>query len=120
MSTKEEVLAAVAKRFRTKEVDVGDGVKVTLRELNQVENAALDARMFETEANGELKRDDKDQAIPRKDVDFIEEQLAATMVPAFTVKELFGPEWPTSLKAELYKESLAVNRTSLKDAVGNS
>ena len=52
MSSKEEIRAAVAKKFKTKDVDLGGGVKVTIRELSRSEHNALNRRLYECDAAG--------------------------------------------------------------------
>ena len=50
----------------------------------------------------------------------VEEWLAATMTPAFTVTELLDSAWPASLKASLVAEAQKLNGYTIADAVGNS
>ena len=59
-------------------------------------------------------------ALKRGMASTVEEWLAATMAPAFTVEELVGPDWPDSLKDELCREAKMVNGFTFEDAVGNS
>ena len=120
MNTKEEIKAAAAKRFKTKEVVIDGGVKVTMRELSTAEDDALLKRLFQTDESGQFKLNEQGNKIPREGARFVEEQLAATMIPVYTVEELLDPSWPESLKAELYKESLSINTVSYEDAAGNS
>ncbi len=118
MSSKEEIRAAAAKKFKTKDVDLGGGVKVTIRELSRSEHNALNRRLYECDAAGvPVVRDG--QYVPRADVDTCNEWLAATMVPSHTVQELADDSWPESLKLDLYREALKLNGFTIKDAVGN-
>ena len=118
MNSKEEIKAAVAKKFKTKDVDLGNGIKVTVRELSRGEHNALNRRLYECDAAGvPVARDG--QYTPRKDVDACHEWLAATLVPVHTVQDLEDDSWPESLKLDLYREALKLNGFTVKDAVGN-
>ncbi len=118
MSTKEEIAAAAAKRFKTKDVDLGGGVKVVVRELSKSEYQALRRRLFICDAAGNPV-EKNDECEYRPEVHVAEEWLAATMIPAHTVDELLSDSWPDSLKSELYREALKLNGFTVKDAVGN-
>ena len=122
MSTKEEVLAAAAKKFKTVDAEIGTGVKVTLRELSRSERDALDKRLWEHAPDGKLAEKDVDgvkMLIPKKDVHYSEEWLAATMIPAMTVDELLADEWPGSLKDMLRIKAQNVNGLTIQEAAGN-
>jgi hypothetical protein len=123
MATKEEIMAAAKTRFATKEVEIAAGVKVVLRELSVIEEEALDRRLWQrdkddqplisTEAGKRLK-------VAVVGSHYVEEWLAATMTPAFTVTELLDSAWPNSLKASLVAEAQKLNGYTIADAVGNS
>jgi hypothetical protein len=131
MSTKEEIRKAAGLKFQTKEVPIDGAVAVTVREMSRMERDVLNAKLFVTDQAGKPltgKVRDDGEFIPnpkgeewqyREGALLVEEWLAATMVPAFTVEELQGPDWPTSLKRKLYTEALAINGVTLKDAAGN-
>jgi hypothetical protein len=129
-NTKEQVLAAARLKFATKDhfVDDSKKVSVTLRELSRHEREELNAKVFITDkATGKPLSFNKagnpdptgDEWQYREGVKLVEEWLAATMTPAFTVEELQGPDWPESLKRALYKDAMAINGITLKDAAGN-
>lgn len=130
MNSKEQILAAARQCFAKKEVflDEAKTVSVSVRELSRPEREALNARLFLTDEatgkpltfNAEGKPDPKGEDWHfREGAPLIEEWLAATMSPAFTVEELTGPDWPASLKRSLYNEAQAVNGVSVKSAAGN-
>jgi len=133
MSTKEQIKAAAAKRFRTKEIDLGDGVKVQVREISTTERKALDARIdtdrakyFKTGDDGKLLVENgsyifRDGVTAGSfEVHRTEYWLAVTLVPDHTVEELLDPGWPESLKADLLKEAMKINGITVEDAAGNS
>lgn len=128
--TKEQVVAAARLKFAKKEIFLDDAKKisVTVRELSRGEREQLNAKLFVTDAaTGKLLTvNAKGEPDPnggewkyRDGMFLIEEWLAATMTPGFTSEELQGPDWPASLKRQLYKDALAINGITLKEAVGN-
>jgi hypothetical protein len=133
VSTKEQIKARLASNFARTEVDLGEGVKVAVRELSKPSmkavDDAIDARrrqLFKVGADGKLiveggkyiYRDDVDPA--DSDLHTVEIFLAASMEPQYTVEELLAPDWPDSLKARLFKEAQAINGMTIQGAVGNS
>jgi hypothetical protein len=122
-TTKQQAAEAARKRFKTKDVDLGGGVTVTLRELSGPDKTALDHRLWQVGTDGELAvevKGGKDLLVPVKGAHHAEEWLAATMTPAFAVDELLGPDWPDSVKAELVRAAKELNGFTFADAVGNS
>jgi hypothetical protein len=129
-NTKEQVLAAARGKFAKKDVFLDDAKKVavTIRELSRSERDALNAKIFVTDAstgkpltvNAQGQPDPKGEEWKYRDgVNLVAEWLAATMTPTFTVEELQGADWPESLKRTLYKEAMAINGVTIKDAAGN-
>ena len=119
MSSKEEIKEAARKWFKTKEIDLGDGVKITLREISIPEYNALRKRIFKSDDKGELMVEDGSY-LYLENAHVAEEWLAATMLPEHTVDDLLNPAWPESLKLELRREAMILNGITVKDAVGNS
>jgi hypothetical protein len=118
-STKEQIVAAASKAFRRKEVQIAEGVTISVREMSRDEREYLDRLLFLTGPDGKVVETDG-QAAFREGVHFREEWLAATLEPAFTVQELLGNEWPASVKAMLFREAQAVNGLTIEAAVKNS
>lgn len=120
MSTKEQIAAALKKSFRRKEVKIADsGVTVSVRELSRDEREALDKRLFKVDSAGKFI-EENGYLVAADGSRLVEEWLAATLDPSFTVEELLSNDWPASVKAMLYREARAVNTVSLEDAAKNS
>ena len=122
MSTKEEIAGALkgGGAFRRKEVPIVDGVTVTVRELSPGQRDALNARLFVCGDDGKPIDDEKGNWTVKEGAHYTEEWLAATLEPAYTVSELLGDDWPSSLKARLYDEAVVVGMARLEDAAKNS
>lgn len=129
MTTKEQVLAAVQSRFAKKEfvIDKENNISVTLRELSRPERDALNTILFICDGEGKpLPHNSKGKQVPdgdewkyNEDVSPTDQWLSACMEPKFTVEELAGPEWPISLKTELFKAAQEINGITVKEAAGN-
>ena len=100
MSTKAEITAAARKRFKTEDVDLGAGVKLTLRELSRSERKALDERLWKKNADGTPLKDDEGFNTLVDGVHYVEEWISAAVTPALTVEDLLLDDWPASLKDE--------------------
>ena len=93
MSTKQEIAAAASKRFKSEEVDMGGGVKLTLRELSSSERKALDERLWK---KLEPKRRARRKVRPRpsrkglKKLDLLE--FAKARPPQDCIGERSGPQ----------------------------
>lgn len=116
MSTKEQVAAAARKRFKVKEIDLGDGVAVSVRELSAKEHTVLYDKMWEKADGKFLTFDDKGEASPtggyyktKEGVNVIREWLMATMSPADAVDDILVDDVPESLKDELFAEARRIN-----------
>jgi hypothetical protein len=120
MNTKEEIKAAARKRFATKEVEIADGVKVTLKEISMAARKALNGRLFVTDDATGLPKDENGSWTYRDGIHVTEEWLAATMDPAHTVDELLTDDWPESLKMELRRQAMKLNGMNVEDAAGKS
>ncbi len=114
MATKEQIQAAAKSRLKTKDIAISGGMKVRVTELSRADYRALQARIWETDADGNLKEDDKGFLLPRdKSGDSINaEWIAATVTTSpggesFTVEEIL--EWAPSLQKELADEARALN-----------
>ena len=112
-STKDQIVAAARLRFATKAVpiDAAGSVTVTVRELPRPERDALDDRVLDKAADG--------TRLIKPNVHFVEEWLAITMTPAFTVGELLTADWPYSLKEKLFEEARAINGFTVAEAAKN-
>ena len=118
MSSTEEILAAARKRFKTKEIDLGDGAKISVRELTPAERTALDDRLWEKGPDGKFVTvDEKGQPSTEGEVyyktrdgaDIRREWLLATVTPAEVVPALLGDDVPNSLKDEIFTAARAIN-----------
>ena len=128
-SFKEQVAAAARKRFKTREFDLGDGVKVTLRELTPSQHKALNAKLYVVDANGEPTLFDKPDETGKPiiagegyrrfvspDVDYRREWLLATLTPTEAVSEILSDDVVESLKRELLDIARELNGITAADA----
>ena len=123
MSTKQEIAAAASKRFKKEEVDLGGGVKLTLRELTPDEKKELDNRLWKKGAAGkpivEKGKDGDDYKILNDGVNFTEEWIAAGNTAGLTVQDLLTNDWPDSLKVELRKKVQNLCGFKIEEAAKN-
>jgi hypothetical protein len=117
-NTKEQIQAAAKKKFKTENVDLGDGIKITLRELTRKDRDALDTRIFKRKADGSLEVAEGCY-VPVPGSHFNEEWIAATATPALTVEDLLADDWPDSLKAELRLTAQKINGVTVAEAAKN-
>jgi hypothetical protein len=130
-SFKEQVAAAARKRCKTREFDLGDGVKVTLRELTPNQRKALNAALYVLDEKGDMvlfdKKGGEEGAKPiatgsgwphfkTPDVDYRREWLLATMTPAEAVGEILSDDVPESLKEELLDIARELHGITVADA----
>jgi len=118
-NTKDQIQAAARKKFKSENVDLGDGVKITLRELTRKDREALNGRLWKRKPDGELEQDDKGFLVPVPGAHFNEEWIAATATPALTVEDLLVDDWPDSLKVELRLAAQKINGVTLAEAAKN-
>lgn len=123
MSNIDQIVAAARKRGRTKEIDLGDGMKITVRELTPAEEKAMEAKIWITGDDGHPTIFDKPKGNPdakpvttgegyrhpRDGVNYRREYLLATMEPKEAVDGLLSDEVPESVKAEIFDAAQAVN-----------
>lgn len=125
MSTKEEIQAAARKRAKSKEIDLGDGVRVSVRELTPAERKALNDRLWERGEDGQFLIVDKDGKLAadggywkaKPGVNITREWLLATLTPAEAVDGLLADDVPDSLKTELFEACQAINGVESKDVI---
>jgi hypothetical protein len=130
-SFKEQVAAAARKRCKTREFDLGDGVKVKLTELTPNQNRALNVKLYVTDEKGEpvlFDHPDGDESakpiiagegwrhFKSADVNYRREWLLATMTPAEAVEEILSDDVPESLKRELLDIARELNGITVADA----
>jgi hypothetical protein len=128
-SFKEQVAAAARKRCKTREFDLGDGVKVTLTELTPNKHKALNAALYVCDEKGEPALFDKaDESgkptvagqgyyhFKNTDTDYRREWLLATMTPAEAVEEILSDDVPESLKKELLDIARELSGITVADA----
>ena len=121
MAMTEAMKKAAAKRFKTAEFDLGDGQKIHFRELSRPERKALDARLFETDEQGQVKADADGNVKLRADARYAEEWLAATNTDGLTVEDFSDDAvWFESVKRAMLTEAQRVNGFTIEDAAKNS
>lgn len=117
-NTKEEIKAAARKRRKTKEIDIGDGVKVHVHEMTKSERKNLFDRMWEKGPDGNYLVIDKDGKpspdgegfyVTKPGINIDREWLLATMTPVEAVDEILTDDVPDSLKNELSREAREIN-----------
>lgn len=125
--TKEQIAAAAKKRCKSKDFDLGDGVKVSVRELTRNELKDLNKRLFILDDKGEPAMFDKDGKPTTGDgwyhfkegVDFRREWLKATMTPAEAVDAILSDDVPGSLQKELFEAARKLSGITVEEAAGN-
>jgi hypothetical protein len=126
--TKEQIAAAAHKRFKTKSIDLGDGVSVTVRELTRNEIKALNDRLYEKGPDGKfVVVDEKNQPTTGEDgffkfregVNFRREWLAATMTPCDAIDGILSDDVPGSVQNEILDAARELNGITVKDAAKN-
>jgi len=123
----EKLAAAARKAFATKQVKIGEGVSVTVRELSRPKRDELNAHIYVIGPDGKPLTHDKDGKpdpagatwLYKPGVNVTEEWIVATMDPEVTVEQLMSEDWPDSLKGRIFDAALEVNGLGVKDAVKN-
>jgi hypothetical protein len=113
----EQVLAAARKRGKKKDIDLGDGVQVTVRELSRTERKELYERMFMKGPDDKFIIVDKNDKPTTEDgfykvregVVVMREWLLAAMTPAEAVDGILADDVPDSVKLEIFEEARKIN-----------
>ena len=124
---KDQIIAAARKRGRTKEIVLGDDMKVVVHELSPNERKALNDIIFEKKEDGSRvlidvdgKLDDKGEYYKVKDgKNLRHEWIRATMTPAEAVDGILSDDVPESVRDEIFSAAQAVNGFEIKEAVKN-
>lgn len=132
---KEQLATAIAeaakKRFKTESIELGDGLKVVVRELTKKDRLALIARLFITGPDGNPQVfDDKGQPTeadgwykPKEGVVLVDEWLLATIQPpeiaADTIQALRGEDVADSVILDVYNAARRVNGMTVQEAAKN-
>ena len=106
--TPAEIHAAIVARAKTKTVDLGDGLTVTVRELSELEMAQVQAKNYPA-------RDASGKAVPNPDGHNAARWVAAAT--GYAVEQIC--QWPTTVLEQLFE--VAIEVSSVKPtAVGDA
>lgn len=133
-STAEKIVQAARKRFKTKDVPIGDEeldgkvvpVTVTVVEISPAAMRSLKEKLWQKDGEGRFIVVDKDgkQLPPESEghyklidgANFDREWLLATMLPKDLIDDVIE-NWPPSLIDEIVSEAKAINGLKVSSAI---
>jgi hypothetical protein len=125
-STKEQIAEAALKRFKTSDVEIGEGVNVTVREMSASREKSLKETLWQRSADGKFlgfnadgtpSTDGKGRYKLVEGVNFCREWLLATMIPTDAIEGIMSDEVADSVRDEILIAAQLLNGYRSKEEI---
>lgn len=128
-STKEQIAEAALKRFKIKDVEIGEGVNVTVREMSAAGEKYLKETLWQRGADGKFivlnsdgtpSTDGKGRYKLIEGVNFCREWLLATMIPTDAVDGIMSDGVADSVRDEILSAAQSLNGYGTQESIAKN